>query len=271
MGMLKIKVLKDTGGQYRFRVRLSLAKAIDQTIKQQQQEMIKETPKWFATTSKWYLPNRPTGYRINRTKLVRGQENITGEIYTFNDWSVRQEVGGYQESFTTPIYQKKAGKIHKARGGMNTRYAGFLRKVWKNKKIGESAKLRQARLKKVVTVRRGKSAVVFFDKKNNALKVTKNINRKTRRAKSKSKSINTKNKFFMILKPLAGSNSSTFLITKPKPKKRGINEPLLLSVNKSNMKTKPKGQIEKVAKIYMPKVIGRLEQNLINVSNGFRV
>ena len=267
--MLKTKVLKDTGGQYRFRVRLSLAKAIDQTIKEQQQKMIQETPKWFATTSKWYLPNRPTGYRIKRTKLVRGEEKIKGEIYTFNDWSLRQEIGGYQDSFTTPIYQKKGGKIHKDRGGMNARYAGFLKKVWKNKKISKSAKERQTNLKKVVTVRRGKNVVVFFDKKSNSLKVVKNPNKN--RKKSKSKPTVSKDRFYMLLKPLAGSNSSTFLVAKPKPKKKSINQPLLLSVNKSNIKTKGKGQIEKQANVYMPKVVDRLKENLIKVANGLRV
>jgi len=267
--MLKIKVLRDKGGQFRFRVRLSLAKAIDQTIKEQQQKMIKETPRWFATTSKWYLPSHPTGYRIARTKLVRGDQKITGQIYTFNNWSLRQEIGGYQSSLTTPIYEKTSGKVHKARGGMNARYAGFLKKVWKNKRIGQSAKERQARLKKAITVRRGKKVAVFFDKKSNSLKIVKKTNNKKR--KSKSKSTANKDKFYMLLKPLSGSNSSTFLVTKPKPKKKGINQPLLLSINKSNIKTKGKGQIEKLAKIYMPKVIDRLYVNLIKVSNGLRV
>ena len=266
--MIKTKVLRNTGGQYRFRVRLSLAKAIDQTIKEQQQEMIKETPNWFAITSKWYLSNRPTGYRISRTKLVRGEKNITGEIYTYNDWSVRQEIGGYQDSFTTPIYGKSGGKIYKSKGGMNARYAGFLKKVWRNKRIGESAKERQSSLKRVVTVRRGKKAAVFFDRKTNSLKVVKNP---TIPKKSKPKQSAKKDRFYVLLKPLSGSNSSTFLVTKPRAKKKGIKEPVLLSVNKSNMKIKGKGQIKKQANIYMPKVVYRLKENLIKVSKGLRV
>lgn len=105
------------------------------------EEMAKDV---FNVQTTWTGQSKATGFRARNAKMdgstyypLKPHGDMTAGAFSGKEqrWAKRQQEGGTSQSNITPVYEKRNGKVNKARGGDNNKFqaAGGVREVFGKK------------------------------------------------------------------------------------------------------------------------------------------
>jgi len=159
MYSIKVTGIKETNGYLeavsKNEMPFALAKALTTTAQDVQARIIADLPRRFTLRTKWYQPNTPFGFKIEKATKT----SLVAKVYTTAPWMQLQETGGIKRAqgkrLAVPFEQKTGNRPGVVFGVKRTK-RDLIMKSQKPQALGSKAFVIKGRRGDLLATRTGK-------------------------------------------------------------------------------------------------------------------